>query len=236
MKRMNNNTATHTYNWPVVGGLLFLTGIAGIPAIFIVALVAMGPDTMGSASAFINQAHFNTPLAVIVHGGSGIVFFLTMPFQFSSKLRIKFPRYHRTLGKFAIASAYTMALSGIWMHNVLSPESQGARYFVLIITSLLICISFSIALGYVLKRNITEHKRWMARAVAITLAAVTPLFLDIVIYLLFTNFPEILTILTTFQYDYGRLVGIGMNLFIVELIWRKGVNMDVKKAQYHHCA
>jgi len=50
---------------------------------------------------------------------------------------------------------------------------------------------------------------------------VTPLFVDIVILLMFSNTPNLLAILTELQYDYGRLLGIIINVTVVEIIfWR----------------
>lgn len=209
------------YNWPVVGTLLFLTGIAAIPAMFAVVLVALGPEGTGADSSFINSSHFKTPSAMFVHGGAGILFFLTMPFQFSPRVRANNPKHHKLAGRIAVISGCIMALSGIWMHNVLSPESQGIRYNILIMTSIAICISFLIALWHVIKGNILVHQLWMARAVAIVLAAITPLFIDIIILLIFSNFEVIFKILTQFQYDYGRLLAVIINLVVVEVIMTK---------------
>jgi len=215
------NTTTTPFNWPVVGTLLFLTGIAGIPAIFLIILVAMGPSAIDGVSSMINTLHFETPAAVFIHGGTGILFFLTMPFQFSPKLRANHLNLHKIMGRVALTSGYIMAISGVWMHNVLTPESQGTRYTILILTSCLICLTFSIALWHIIKRNVAQHQQWMARAVAIALAAVTPLFIDILIVLLFSNTENVFTVLSQLQYDYGRLVGIVINLAIVEVLWFK---------------
>jgi len=221
LKQYNNNEINIPFNWPVVGTLLFLTGIAGIPAIFLVALVAMGPSEIEIISTMINTLHFETPAAIFVHGVSGILFFLTMPFQFSPRLRANNLNRHKIAGRIALISGYVMAISGVWMHNVLSPDSQGTRYVVLILMSLTICFTFSIALWHVIKRNIPKHQRWMARAVAITLAAVTPIFVELLIMALFSHFDRLYTILIELQYDYGRLVGIIINLVIVEIIFSK---------------
>lgn len=222
LSKTNNIDSLNTpYNWPVVGTLLFLTGIAGIPAMFFVAMVALAVVGLGGEPSFISSIHFSKPGAMFVHGGSGILFFLTMPFQFSPKVRAANPKRHKLAGRIAVISGCIMAISGVWMHNVLSPESQGVRYSILIITSMAICSSFLIALFYVIKGNIQVHQLWMARSVAIVLAAITPLFLDILILIIFSNFEVIYTMLTQFQYDYGRLLGIVINLSIVEIIMRK---------------
>ncbi|NQZ81284.1 MAG: DUF2306 domain-containing protein [Colwellia sp.] len=216
------------FNWPVVGTLLFLTGIAGIPAIFLVALVVLGPSAIDGVSSMINTLHFETPAAILVHGVSGILFFLTMPFQFSPRLRTNNLNRHKIAGRIALISGYIMAISGVWMHNVLSPDSQGTRYVVLILMSMAICLTFSIALWHIIKRNVQVHQKWMARAVAITLAAVTPLFIDILIVILFSHFDRLYTILNQLQYDYGRLIAIMINLLIVEIILTKKLSESTR--------
>lgn len=209
------------FNWPVVGFLLFMTGIPAIPAIFLLGLVALGPDVGESFSSLVNALYFETPAAIFVHGGAGILFFLTMPFQFSPALRIKKRSLHKAGGRIALLAGYVMGLSGIWMHHVLSPDSFGVRYVVLIMMSIAMCITFSLALWHIINRDVQSHRKWMIRAVAITLAAVTPLFVEAISFLLFGQLENIFTVISQFQHDYGRLVGIVINLTIVEYIFSK---------------
>lgn len=222
ISKTNNIDSLNTpYNWPVVGTLLFLTGIAGIPAMFGIVMVALGISGFTAESWFISSIHFSKPMVIFVHGGAGVLFFLTMPFQFSPRVRNNNLKRHKLAGRIAVISGCIMAISGVWMHNLLSPESQGIRYSILIMTSMAICSSFLIALFYVIKGNIQVHQLWMARSVAIVLAAITPLFVDIFILIIFSDLEVIYKILTQFQYDYGRLLGIAINLSIVEVIMRK---------------
>ncbi len=227
---INNNTkkSKTAFNWPIVGFLLFMTGIPGLPAIFILALVIMGPSGNEALSAAINTVYFDTPAAILVHGGAGVLFFLTMPFQFSPALRVKSPNWHKTGGRIALLSGYTMAISGIWMHHVLSPDSLGMRYVSLVILSIAMCTAFSIALWHIINRSIQAHRKWMIRAVAITLASVSPLFVEAILYLLFSHLENTFAIITQFQHDYGRLMGIAINLSIVEYIFFK---QSFKKSQ-----
>lgn len=206
---------TKPFNWPIVGLLLLLAGIPAIPAPFLMTIVAMGPSAT-ELSSIVNALHFQTPVAVLVHGGSGIAFFLSMPFQFSPLLRSRKPKLHRIAGIIALTSGYVMALSGIWMHHVLSPDSFGARYLSLVTLSAAMCIAFSMALTHILNGNVPAHRAWMCRAVAITLGVVTPLFIDILLYLVSYSTGNSLETLYQLQHDYGRLLGMAINLGIVE--------------------
>ena len=209
------------FNWSVVGFLLFMTAIPGVPAIFLLALVAIGSSNGVSDSSMINALHFEAPAAIFVHGVAGIRFFLTMPFQFSPALRAKNITWHKVGGRIALLSGYVMGLSAIWMHHVLYLVSFDARYISLLVMSIAMCIAFSLALWHIINRNIQSHRKWMVRAVAITLGAVTPLFVEVILLLLFGQFESTLTILNQFQHDYGRLVGVAINLGIVEYMFFK---------------
>ena len=61
----------------------------------------------------------------------------------------------------------------------------------------------------------------MARSVAITLSAVTPLFIDTAVAIGFSQYPHVYALLSQFQYDYGRLLAVAINLAIVEVVWHK---------------
>ncbi|MCC5825916.1 DUF2306 domain-containing protein [Alkalimonas sp.] len=223
---MNNRAAQTTaqqhqaisYNWKTVGFLLFLTGIPGLPAIGILALVLIGPDAFEGASSFINENFYQVPAAILWHGGAGIVFAFTMPFQFSSALRVRQPTLHKVSGRIVVLSGCIMALSGVWMHHVVSPDAFGARYASLIVMTVAICVSFIVAISHAISKNLPAHRVWMLRAVAITLAAVTELFIAIPAYLVFGQFENIAILANRILFDYGRLIAIGMNLMIVELL------------------
>jgi len=217
-------------NWPVVGFLLFMTGIPAIPAIFILIGVVLGPSAGEFFSSVVNALYFETPTAIVVHGGAGILFFLTMPFQFSPALRNKKSNWHRTGGRIALLSGYVMGLSGIWMHHVLSPDLLGMRYVSLVIISIAMCTAFSMALWHIINRSIDVHRKWMMRAVAIALSVITLLFVEAISFLLFGQLEDVFALISQFQHDYGRLIGMAINLAIVEYIFLK--ETVKKKAQY----
>ncbi|REL34236.1 DUF2306 domain-containing protein [Thalassotalea euphylliae] len=214
------NKATIPFNWPVVSTLALLTAIPAIPAIFILLIVAIAGNNPELA-AMINSAYFDAPAAVYVHGGSGILFFLTMPWQFSPRLRQQYVSWHKVAGRIAVIAGCVMALSGIWMHQQLTPDEQGARYFILIIMSFAICLCFLMAVWHIVNRNITRHQRWMARAVAIILAAVTPIFTGLVVMLMFSSFDQLFSTAASLHHQYDRLLGIAINLAIVEFVFSK---------------
>ncbi|WP_448550935.1 DUF2306 domain-containing protein [Thalassotalea montiporae] len=215
------NKATIPFNWPVVSTLALITAIPAIPAIFILLIVAIGAGNNQELAAMINSAYFDAPAAVYVHGSSGILFFLTMPWQFSPRLRQQYVSWHKVAGRIAVIAGCVMALSGIWMHKQLTPTEQGARYLILIVMSAAICLCFLIAVWHIVNRNIARHQHWMARAVAIILAAVTPLFTGLLVMLMFSSFDQLYPTAAALHHQYDRLLGMAINLAIVELVFSK---------------
>lgn len=220
----SQNTKQVPFNWPVVSCLLFITGIPAIPAIFILVMILIGSPSEGGFSSIVNALYFDAPLAIFVHGGTGILFFLTMPFQFSPALRVQKANWHKVGGRIALTSGYVMAISAIWMHHVLSANDFGMRYLSLVLMSIAMCAAYSLALWHIVNRNVIDHRKWMIRSVAITLAAITPLFVETLISLLFGHFESMVTVLYELHHDYGRLFAIGVNLLIVELFIVNKVN------------
>ncbi|MEX0738585.1 MAG: DUF2306 domain-containing protein [Pseudohongiella sp.] len=218
--KLDSSPATTTHNWPLVGTLFVLTAIPGVPAIFIVLGVLLGPMDSPLLMSLVNARYFESPLAVLVHGSSGVAFFLTVPLQFSPALRQKHPQWHRVSGRIALLSAYILAASGVWMHHVLTPEELGMRYIGLVIVSTGMVVAFSLAFYYVLNQQITAHRRWMYRAVAITLAVVTPLFIEILAVLTLGQVDTLGPLLAQLLHDYDRLIGLGANLLVAEWLIR----------------
>lgn len=217
---------TDSGNWRVVTFLFVIMAIPAIPAAFLIAIVAMGSEASAMVSGFVNVLHFQQPLAVFVHGGAGIVFFLTMPLQFAPTLRKH--RWHRVSGRISVVSGYVMAASAIWMHLVLFPGERGAPFISLVIMSVMLCLAFTIALHHILRRNVSFHRIWVMRAVAITLAAVTPIFIEAIAMLLLGSLESIMALVTLFLHDYGRLLAIMINLLLVELVMMRGQTIATK--------
>lgn len=216
-----DNPAHVNKNWPLVGSLFLLNALPGIPAVFIVAAIIVGLINPSLEIAFINTIYFEAPAVILLHGTSGIAFFVTIPWQFSPAIRHTHPNWHKIAGRIALISAYIMAVSGILMHHLLAPTDLGMRYVGLLAMSLGMMISFALAFYHVLKRNIAAHKAWMYRAIAITLVIVTPLLLQALVLLTFGQIEALKPLIAQFLHDYERLIALGMNRLIAERLLRK---------------
>ncbi len=215
------NNSKLPFNWRTVGFLLFLFGIPAIPAVFIVALVIAGALAPSLITPYINAQYYDVPIVILMHGISGVVFFLTVPFQFSQRLRESNAAFHKKNGYIAYVSACVMAASGVWMHHVFSPTELGARYFSLVFVAIAICASYSLAVFYAIQRDIKKHTRWVYYAVAASLAIITPLFLEIIAVILLGQIEHLYNVAIQVMHGYGRLIAFFINIAIAQLLLRK---------------
>lgn len=116
-----------------------------------------------------------SPVPVIVHIGSAIPYALLGAFQFSSRLRRRHPRWHRTTGRLLVALGLAVACSGLWMTLAYLPQPGTGSLlyaFRLLAGS---AMAASVLLGVVAIRSghVGQHQAWMMRAYALALGAGT---------------------------------------------------------------
>ena len=112
------------------------------------------------------------PLLTLIHILPGLLFMLLAPLQFVKRLRNGYPKMHRLtgyivlisgmiIGSTALAMGFTMAIGGIV--ETLAITVYGTLFLFSLVKAYL----------YILKRNVSLHREWMIRAVAIGLAVST---------------------------------------------------------------
>ncbi|CCQ10462.1 hypothetical protein PALB_13290 [Pseudoalteromonas luteoviolacea B = ATCC 29581] len=213
---LQTSTTTATqHNWRVVITLFLLNAIPAIPALVIVCIVFIGQDNLPTVAPYLNDLYFSEPAAILTHAISGIVFFVTMPLQFLNSLRKKHIKTHRLSGALVVVSACSMGLSGIWMHQLLTPEVVGMRYIGLILLAVTISVTFALATYFAIRGNLLAHKHWIYRGVAATLVPISLLFLELLASLLFSEHGVVVF------HEYGRIITLSINLTIAQFLIQK---------------
>ncbi|MFL6169648.1 MAG: DUF2306 domain-containing protein [Ornithinibacter sp.] len=146
---------------PAVAGSLRLLELAGGPL-----LLPANPRMTAS------------PVPVFVHVLSAVPYSVLGAFQFSSRLRRRHPRWHRSTGRVVVALGLVVALSGLWMTLFYARQpGTGELAFLFRLTfgsALAICIV--LGLSAIRRGDVPTHQAWMTRAYAIALAAATQTF------------------------------------------------------------
>jgi uncharacterized membrane protein len=112
-------------------------------------------------------AHYRTiKWYLLPHGLTAACALLLGPMQFSDRLRARFTKLHRVSGRVYVSGALLGGPLGAIMQAVEGPN----RWVVLaVVDAGMLVATTSIALMFILKGNVTQHRNWMTRSYAVTL-------------------------------------------------------------------
>ena len=171
--RQPTRPASSQRSWPVPAALIALVVIPVIAGSLRLVQLSGGAATMPS-----NPRYDASPVPVVVHIVSAIVFALVGAFQFVPRLRRRRRAWHRRAGRVVVVAGLGVALSALWL-NQFFPRAHATRDIVYPLR-----MAFSVALVVTLvlgfraarRRNFARHRVWMIRSFAIALVAGTQVF------------------------------------------------------------
>jgi uncharacterized membrane protein len=107
---------------------------------------------------------------LLPHGVAGACALLMGPMQFSDRLRCRFRKLHRVLGRIYVAGVFIAAPLGVYIQYF--EERLGeSRSFTMaaIVDAVLLTGTTVIALAFILKGKVEQHRQWMSRSFAVAL-------------------------------------------------------------------
>jgi uncharacterized membrane protein len=107
---------------------------------------------------------------LLPHGLAGACALLLGPMQFSDRLRQRFAKLHRVVGRFYIAGVFVAAPFGAYIQYF--QERTGApRSFSIagIVDATLWMLTTGIALAFILNGKVQQHRQWMTRSFAVAI-------------------------------------------------------------------
>jgi len=115
------------------------------------------------------QAYLKTiPFLIVPHAVCGVAAFLIGPFQFSSRLRRRYLKLHRVLGRVYVSSVFIAASLAMVLAN--HRHQPGGEHFAVAtrIQAAAWIITAAAALLTARNRQIQQHREWMVRSYAVT--------------------------------------------------------------------
>ncbi|GAA4732374.1 DUF2306 domain-containing protein [Modestobacter marinus] len=156
--------------WWVLAGLLLLGLVPVLAGAARVTDLAGDPQVTAANARFVAA-----PVPVVVHIVSATVYTLLGAFQFAPRIRRRRPAWHRRAGRVLVLAGLAAALSGVWM--TLSYARPAGDDVLLTPIRLFFGVAMAgcIVLGVVAirRRDVPDHRAWMARGYAIGLGAGT---------------------------------------------------------------
>jgi uncharacterized membrane protein len=122
----------------------------------------------GSHPAWNHYAPFKW--ALLPHGVFGAIVLLFAPFQFSDRLRQRFTKAHRVMGRCYVLGVFVLAPLGIYIQSF-QERMGGPRSFTVlsIVDAAMLMGATTLMLLFAIKRKIGLHRQWAIRSYAISL-------------------------------------------------------------------
>jgi uncharacterized membrane protein len=107
---------------------------------------------------------------LLPHGIFGALVLLLAPLQFSDRLRRRFTRVHRIVGRLYVVGAFTLAPLGAYIQYYQERMGFPRSFTVLaVVDASMLIITTSIAFLFAYKRKIAHHRQWVTRSYAVAL-------------------------------------------------------------------
>jgi uncharacterized membrane protein len=107
---------------------------------------------------------------LLPHGLMGACALLLAPMQFSDRLRHRFTKLHRVVGRFYVAGVFVAAPLGFYIQHY-EERLGGARSFSVAaaVDAILWILTTAIAFAFILKGKVQQHRQWMTRSFAVAI-------------------------------------------------------------------
>ena len=199
--------------WLIAVGLILLSIVPMIAGSARIAELASGAEITPENARF-----FASPLPVIVHIISSILFCIVGAFQFVPGFRHRHLSWHRTAGWLLMSCGIAAALSGLWMTRFYPwPEGDGELLYAMrLVVEAAMLVSIGLSIVAVRRRDFASHGDWIIRGYAIGLGAGTQVL---------THLPWFLLMDTSTPGEFPRAMMMGagwaINIVVAEWIIRK---------------
>ena len=108
---------------------------------------------------------------LLPHGLAGACALLLGPMQFSDRLRQRYTRLHRVVGRIYVAGALVAAPLGAYIQYFQERHSGGPRSFTMagVVDATLWMLTTGIAFAFALQGKLPQHRQWMTRSFAVAI-------------------------------------------------------------------
>jgi Predicted membrane protein (DUF2306) len=114
---------------------------------------------------------------LLPHGIFGAIVLLFAPFQFSDRLRQRFTKAHRVMGRFYVLGALGLAPLGAYIQYYQERTGAPRSFTILaIVDAALLMGTTALAFLFAYKRKIAVHRQWATRSYAVALVFIAGRF------------------------------------------------------------
>jgi Predicted membrane protein (DUF2306) len=114
---------------------------------------------------------------LLPHGVFGAIVLLFAPFQFSNRIRERFTKAHRVMGRMYVLGAFVLAPLGAYIQYY-QERMGGPRSFTVlgVVDAIMLMTTTGLAGYFAYKRKIAVHRQWATRSYAVALTFIAGRF------------------------------------------------------------
>jgi len=107
---------------------------------------------------------------LLPHGLAGACAILLGPLQFSERLRLRYRKLHRALGRIYVAGVFVAAPLGVYI-QYFEERLGNSRSFTVaaVVDAVLLMGTTTVALAFIWKGKAQQHRQWMTRSFGVAL-------------------------------------------------------------------
>lgn len=114
---------------------------------------------------------------LLPHAVFGVIVLVFAPFQFSDRIRQRFTRWHRGMGRLYVLGVFVLAPLGAYIQYYQERTGAPRSFTILaIVDALMLIVATSFAGLFAYKRKIGLHRQWATRSYAIALVFIAGRF------------------------------------------------------------
>jgi len=107
---------------------------------------------------------------LLPHGLAGACAIFLGPLQFSDRLRQRFTKFHRVIGRIYVAAALIVAPLGAYIQYFEERLGQSRSFSIAaLVDAMLLMLTTGIAFGFILNGKVQQHRQWMTRSFAVAI-------------------------------------------------------------------
>lgn len=202
-------TEKSIFNWLtpllllLLGSLNILFGALQIDAVLLQGAIG--------GEEFASPQYLETPIPIMLHIVAGILFNLLGPLQFAPITWQRWSRWHRWSGRMLVGAGIIAGLTGVWMNHFFPQYGGPLKYPGILIFGLGQVVTLVLALMAIRQGDVSRHRAWMMRAIAIGLGPATQRLIILPIFFILGGISD---------FAIGLLIwgGFLLNLIVVEWI------------------
>jgi hypothetical protein len=151
--------------------MLSLCAIAAAAVIHRMVALAFPLPNLPAPVAELDAAFAREPILILAHIIPALVFVVLVPFQFSARLRGRYPHVHRAIGRILMILAAIVGLSALLLLR--HPIGGITEVAAILFYDGLFLLAMAKAFVYARRRQIALHREWVIRGISVALGVAT---------------------------------------------------------------